>query len=480
MNRREFLQGMAAVAALHTIPFVAQAAKLLPWSIGFDGVEEDLPPLAMRVQGQLPAECAGRLYRNGPARYQRGGRRYEHWFDPDGMVQAFDLSPQGVSHRGRFVKTAKLAQENKEGRFLFRGAGTNFEDQLPQRNNEDGNVANINIQPLAGELVALWEAGSAHRIDPQTLETKGVMTFSDELKGVPFSAHPHLDERGDMWNIGSVPFGAKPMLVLYHLSAQGKLLNSRLHHLDFAGYMHDFVLTPRYLIALNSSAVLGEGSSFVGRIHWEASRASQLLIFDRNDLSLAATVEVPPTFVFHFGNGWEEGDTLNFTACEYADSSIVTDGMRRYARQESGPYHNDPELVRYTVSLRSLAARKERLGLAMEFPSYDSRKPFEAQALLGAAGQDKSEANLASAVVRVDPQSGERDSFDYGEGVIVEEPLYVPGAEGGYALHSYLDYAKARSGIAVLRSADLASGPVMTAEMDRVLPLGFHGCFLRS
>ncbi|WOJ92218.1 hypothetical protein R0135_10510 [Congregibacter variabilis] len=72
-----------------------------------------------------------------------------------------------------------------------------------------------------------------------------------------------------------------------------------------------------------------------------------------------------------------------------------------------------------------------RIGL---FPSYDSHKPFEAQALLGAAG--------------------------------------------GYALHSYLDYANKRSGIAVLRAADLASGPVMTAEMDRVLPLGFHGCFL--
>ena len=210
MNRREFIGAAAATALMQAIPLAARAASSPPWGIGFEGVSADLPPLAMDVMGKLPEACHGTLYRNGPTRFELGGRRYEHWFDPDGMIQAFSLDGSGVSHKGRFVRTRKYLAEEEEGRFLRSGAGTYFADSSPARNNEDGNVANINVQALNGELLALWEAGSAHRIDPHTLETLGVKTWSEELKGVPFSAHPHFDEKGDLWNIGSVPFTAKP------------------------------------------------------------------------------------------------------------------------------------------------------------------------------------------------------------------------------------------------------------------------------
>lgn len=478
MNRRQFIQALGACTALHALPHGALAAGSPAWKLGFEGVTGDFPPMPLRVQGSVPQDFSGRLYRNGPALYERGGRRYEHWFDPDGMIQSYEFGPGGVTHQGRLVRTAKLMQEEQAGRFLFNGAGTHFADALPSRSNEDGNVANINIQPLNGELLALWEAGSAHRIDPETLETRGVKHWSDELQGVPFSAHPHFDENGDMWNIGSVPFGARPMLVLYHVARDGTLRKVRPHTLDFRGYMHDFVLTPRYLVALNSSAVLGAGDSYVDRMQWQPTQPSQLLIFDRNDFSLQMTIEVPPTFVFHFGNGWDSANEIGFTACAYSDSRIMNSGMRLLAGQRAGSYHTEAELVRYTIDLAARTARVDSLELVMEFPGFDRRRPFAAQTLYGAAGQDRSESSLASAVVAVDPLTGERQSFDYGDGVIVEEPLFVPGERRNYLVHSYLDYRAGRSGVALLDARHLASGPLMRAEMDRVTPLGFHGCFL--
>jgi carotenoid cleavage dioxygenase-like enzyme len=82
----------------------------------------------------------------------------------------------------------------------------------------------------------------------------------------------------------------------------------------------------------------------------------------------------------------------------------------------------------------------------------------------------------------VDPASGEVDRFDYGDGTLVEEPLPVPGpgAATNYLVHSYLDVERRRTGVSILRADALADGPVATAEMDRVVPLGFHGCFLRA
>ncbi len=478
MNRREFIQALGACPALQALPHMALAAGSPAWKLGFDGVSGDLSPLSLKVQGAVPEDFSGRLYRNGPALYERGGRRYQHWFDPDGMIQCYEFGPKGVTHQGRLVRTAKLQQEERAGRFLFDGAGTHFADALPARSNEDGNVANISIQPLNGELLALWEAGSAHRIDPQTLETLGVKHWSDELKGVPFSAHPHFDDNGDLWNIGSVPFGARPMLVLYHVAKDGTLRNARLHQLEFPGYMHDFVLTPRYLVALNNSAVLGAGDTFVDRMRWNPSQPSQLLVFDRSDLSLQATIEVPATFVFHFGNGWEQGREISFTGCAYPDARIMSDGMRLLAQQQSGAYHTGAELVRYTIDLPARAARVEPLGVVMEFPGFDQRQPFRAQTLYGSAGQERSESSLGSAVVAVDPLTGKQDRFDYGDGVVVEEPLFVPGKGNNYLVHSYLDYRAGRTGVALLDAQRLASGPLMRAEMDRVTPLGFHGCFL--
>ncbi len=480
LRRRQFLHLLTSLSAAQLASLEVLAAKEPAWASGFAGVVDDMAPHDLEVYGDIPSACHGTLYRNGPARYARAGRRYGHWFDPDGMIQSFAINAAGISHQGRFVRTAKFVEEQAAERFLYNGAGTVFRDSLPVRSNESTNVANINVQPLNGELLALWEAGSPYRIDPETLETRGRLHWNDDLDGVPFSAHPRFDERGHLWNIGSVPFVGQPSLVLYHVSADGQLRNWRVHKLDFAGYMHDFVLTPQYLIALNSSAVLESGETFVDRIHWRESQPSQLLVFDRETFDLLHTIEVPATFVFHFGNGWQDRQMLSFTACRYPNSDIVTHGMRRLAGQQPGPYHPAPELVRYDLSLQQRSAQITSLDIAMEFPSFDGRYPFTSQAVIGSGGQRNSESELGSAVQSVDPRTGEHQIFDYGPGIIVEEPLFIPGPDGGYVLHSFHDYQHQRSGLAILAAGRLAEGPLVKADMNRVIPLGFHGCFLSA
>lgn len=62
----------------------------------------------------LSCVAAGcRYFRVWPARYEHGGMRYHHWFDGDGMVQAFRFCDTGMSHLGRFVRTKKYAAESR-------------------------------------------------------------------------------------------------------------------------------------------------------------------------------------------------------------------------------------------------------------------------------------------------------------------------------------------------------------------------------
>ena len=67
------------------------------------------------LRGRLPAELTGILWRNGPAEHERFGHRYGHWFDGDGMIQAFAFNGTGVTHRARILDTPNVAPKRERG-----------------------------------------------------------------------------------------------------------------------------------------------------------------------------------------------------------------------------------------------------------------------------------------------------------------------------------------------------------------------------
>ena len=82
------------------------------------------------IEGSLPSELlGGSLYRAGPARFDRGGSRYEHVLDGDGYVLKFSFpsaeevaasEDTGVHVRGRFVETAWYKEEEASDELKFR------------------------------------------------------------------------------------------------------------------------------------------------------------------------------------------------------------------------------------------------------------------------------------------------------------------------------------------------------------------------
>ena len=72
----------------------------------------------LKIEGELPRELNGALYRVGPNPHfkPRGGY---HWFDGDGMVHAFILRDGRAAYRNRYVRTDGLKAEMKAGRALF-------------------------------------------------------------------------------------------------------------------------------------------------------------------------------------------------------------------------------------------------------------------------------------------------------------------------------------------------------------------------
>lgn len=499
MDRRRFLT--AAIACASASALASNADKLLaatrsqampgsktPWSKAFAGVRTDFAPLQLQTEGQWPAELNGMLLRNGPARLERAGERYQHWFDGDGMVQQFQIADGKVQHQGKFIQTKKYLVEEMAGAFRYHTAGTLVKNPLPVRNNDDLNVANTALIPWQGEVLALWEGGSAHRVDPQSLSTLGVKDFGEQYKQLPFSAHPLPDGQGGMWNFGTWYVSGQPLLLLYHIDAQSEMRRMQQIKLPQASYLHAFSQTADKLVFFLGSCVYGQGQTFIEAFQWQPERGSQLLIIDKADFNQQQWVELPAGFAFHFGQAWQQGGALHLQACLYPDSSVMLEGMSRLLQGGARKQSSVAELVTIRVALgkKSATATLDRSGAVMEFPQFvagfagigsAAAAQSEIAPLFGVSGSDHSEAGLSDSLLRIDAD-GRQQRYQFAPGVVAEEPLLVQG--GKQILLSWLDYRQQQSGISLFNSHDLTAGPIAQARMDRMLPLGFHGCWLAA
>ena len=76
----------------------AQSQLRRDWKAAFATQPAEYANVAATVvSGRLPKSLRGTLYKNGPARFERGGVEYAHWLDGDGYLTALTLSGDGAS-----------------------------------------------------------------------------------------------------------------------------------------------------------------------------------------------------------------------------------------------------------------------------------------------------------------------------------------------------------------------------------------------
>lgn len=515
MQRRTFLQHAAAVSAASALapalatarlqPSVAadtnwqaafaNALKERPWLAGYRTVSADAFDGAARLTGALPAALQGTLYRNGPARHEIGTFRYQHWFDGDGLLQAWDLGANGVRHKARMIETPKLLAERKAGRALYPGFGTYPPNPEPVTSPDQLNVANISVLLHHERLYALWEAGSAVEMAADSLETVGMRAFSEETDGVPFSAHPRIEPDGTLWNFGYVS-GAST-LVLWHLDATGQVKNTGLLPVSPMSMPHDFMVTRKHLVIMIPPLHYqppAEGSrNFLDSHQWHPERATRVLVIDKNDFSRVDTYELPAQWVFHYGNAWEDdAGIIRFDGARAPSPAVMTQtfrGIMRGAFEPAPPsrhyaYRIDPQRKRITES-PLFGARSE---IDCEFPVIDPRvsgRQNQQLVLMTASAENPAPHGLLNAVSRYRYDTDRLDTWTYPISQLPEEHLFVPTPgsapeSDGWIVGTAYDYSQNQTLLNVFAAQQLQDGPVCTATLPYGLPLGLHGKFTAS
>ncbi|BDT60747.1 hypothetical protein MasN3_42410 [Massilia varians] len=433
------------------------------------------------LRGRLPADLQGSFYRNGPGRFELGGERYHHWFDGDGFAQRWSIGGGKVRHQGRFVETRRYLDETEAGHFLYPSFGT-WVARRGFRDNDSLNAANTNLLPFNGRVYALWEGGSAIEVDPQTLATRGVKTWREDLRAMPFSAHPKCDPQGGMWNFGALPGAGR--IALYQIGADGQLLRSALIDVPGQAMVHDFAVSARHLVFLVPPYDLkpGKDMSFAERHAWAGSgpdaRPLRAVVVAKDGLTVRGVFELPPRMVFHFGNAWEDGACTRFDAVLHEGDVLGELGRLMAGARQT---RSRSEAVQVCLDHASGQARVSRLFGASEFPRVAPQSVGSRHRKLVLLG---GEARLDS-VNLVDTDSGKVDAYRFGAGWQVEEHVLVPRRNArsetdGYLVGVAQDLRRGAGVLCVFDAARVGAGPLALARLPYRTPHCFHGNFLSA
>ncbi|MEM9067489.1 MAG: carotenoid oxygenase family protein [Myxococcota bacterium] len=425
---------------------------------------------------------AGTLFRNGPGSFSVGAARL-HPLDGYGFVRRFRLDGGTVRYAARFVETHDRAREVAERRLLYRGLGTPAQSASGRLRPRFRNSANTNVVMTPEGLLALWEGGPPHVLDPDSLATRGVSSLGllgrsaiDPLSWIvgdtaPLGAHTASDDRGT-YGFGVCP-GLPFQLRIYQLSAPRRCL----HSVSMPGFplIHDMGVTPSYFVFLVPSLEfrlvdLLRGSPLQSLR--EGGGPMQLLLVHR-ETGAPSTIPLTPGFAFHMAQVAEEAGRIRVDAF-VSDALLDPGDTSRLFGPDSRRVLARP--VRFVADLRTGTVETYRLSdFFGEFPTSSDDESGRPGVIYYASAPKSREVPYLSGVARLDSSTGDvvfRDMYPW----FVGEP--VPVRRGS---------ARGEVSLLVVRTDPLARrtellslhGPTLETEgiwsLPQAVPPDFHG-----
>ncbi len=451
--------------------------------------EHGFEPLA--VDGRVPAELRGTLYRNGATLMSAGGRRYDHWFDGDGGLSAVRFDAGTVTGAARVIQSAGLVEERAAGKLLYGGFGTVQPGLLRRLRGSIKNTANTSVMWWQERLFALMEAALPTEMDPDTLATLG----ERDLGGVvprTFSAHPHrIPARRAAYNFG-VRYGRRTVLDLFELPDQGPARRIATLPLPGPTLIHDFIATENHLIFFVPPLRLRVARMFLGlggfsdNLAWRPELGTEVLVVPIDDPGRPIRFTAEPFFTWHYANAFERGRELVVNYVRYPDfaSNRWIGEMFRGQKSSGGSADGTFHRAVIDVNARRLTS-EERWSRPCEFPrvapaalATSNRFAYVAAHSAGSDGR-----GLQDAIARIEIDTGRVSEYVLEPGRYTAEPVFVPrpgaGAEDdGYLLALVYDATDHTSACTILDARDLEAGPLARAQFDHHIPPRFHGIWV--
>ena len=439
------------------------------------------------IEGDIPADLNGTLYRTAPGESERFGVTFKHAFDGDAYVSGYSIRDGKVWLNGRFVNTPQRVKEQAQGKMIYSEFGTPAPDASGMNSK---NQPSVNIIPWDGRLLGLSEGGHPTAINASDLSYESRWDFYGTLpKNVSFTAHPKYDPATGEGFCYGMEQGPSMALCVYRMNRDGRL--TQLHKIPQKGFfmLHDMFLTKNHLIFAVPPVKYNLGLMFSGKatpadaISYFEKEPLRFIILRRDGSGKPIIIEQPSNMVFHNGNAFEKDGNIVLDSFLQPDGAVL-ESLFSYGNS-SGLKSMD-ELTRFTRLVFNpekgeLISRTE-IAEDQDFPRFDIRRGGEdARYLYVGEGEDGVDLLRLSKIVRHDLHNGTDVEATAPKHQSFGEPVFVgkPGKtseEEGWILNLGYDGKRNETFLEIRDSATLEMhARVWTGQH---LPLGFHGNFM--
>ena len=450
-----------------------------PTFVEYDATDLDV------VEGAIPVELAGVYLRNTENPVMGSIGRY-HPFDGDGMVHAIRFANGRASYRNRFVRTAGLAAELEAGAPQWAGI-----IESPAKSLRDGSGARTRMKDASSTdvtvhagraITTFYQCGDAYEMDPTTLEQHGAARW---VPATGISAHPKLDPATGELLFFSYQTQA-PYLHYGVLDRNGTLVHHQPVPLPGPRMPHDMAFTERFAIFNDlplfwDPDLMAQGAY---RPRWRPDLASRFAVVPRRG-GEPRWFEAAPTYVLHWINAYEDGETI------VLDGYFQEDPMPR-PDPADGPYAALKKMVdvhalrakphRWRLDLATGTCREERLfDDISEFPSIHYTRPGRRHRYVWSMTAPTGWF-LFDGIVRYDLETGTIARWNYPEGTYASEAPMAPrpGAtaeDDGWLVTFTIDVARDRSECQIFDAARISDGPIARVALPARIASGTHACW---
>lgn len=453
----------------------------------FHSLEREHGYEPLSVEGAIPPELRGTLYRNGPALFEAQGTPYKHWLDGDGAISAVRIADGRAEGGVRVTVTRELAEERAKGRMIYSSGFTMGPVWRKRLMGGGKNGINVHVLAWQGRVFAMPENGLPHEIDPRTLETKGPWDLDGVLKQL-INAHVRVHPTsGDIYAFGPT-IGVRNTLDVYVLPREGKprlLVSIPMKRPVMV--IHDLAMSDGHLIFIQHPIelasmipmLMGLGSP-MDAIRWNEALGSEIIAVPIARPNELVRFHAPAFFHFHYGNAFDDGRSIAVDLCRYPGFSLgdafMLEGLRDGGAWTSAPIAT---YERAHLDLEKKSVRFEKIWDAnADFPiTHPDKQGFRPSYVWALVCRDH-----VDGIEKLDLRTGDvrRSTFPISEGP--GEPTFVPrpGAsdeDDGWILTMVYDAANDSSYVAILDARDPAR-LIAKLRFDHHVPFPIHGAWV--
>jgi len=491
--------------------------------------EREIPERCV-VDGAIPKDLRGTLFRNGPGMLDIYGKELNQFFDGDGLVHTyeFDGSEKKIKFKHNYVETKGFYDERAEQKMLYKGAfavgnpkGDSFYNPFDFNVK---NVANTGIVEWNDKVYALWEGGKPHELREDDLITIGREVdevLGQELRVPQMAAHYRVleEEKTNERTLIAFSIESQPSAFPFTTNkaafyewnedlSEKKRVDFDVPNATF-GFFHDMLVTENWYCLFQNPTSLDfqklmteymfAKCALAETIAMQKGKRPILWMFPRSEKAKkigTKSYELENQFFFHHINAFERENgevCLDSVPWKFMDFSMnldmVTpafwqDGSRtEYTRFTVNPYL---ETDTNSIKQKSLSER------CCEFPCLNPKfagKEHKYVYCGGSVVKDARKWGPNQCLVKYDVSKcgpgGEEKALDdvyyYGERSFVQEPIFASKPNGmdeddGYLLQLVNDAGEDKTFLYIFDAKKIGQGYECKIElMDEHVPPGLHG-----